>query len=479
MFPLLSPLAKKYLPIVGIAIAFCLLLFVNKEQVFGSGYRPVTNYDARITSFTTAAATSFNVNSTKDKVGHEIILADISPSSTPYAYFTVEPGITGQEELIACAGKSTGVWSSCLRGLSYQGGSMTASTTLAHAHNAGSRIIMSDIGQFFGEYLSKTGDEIKYGVLTFDTFPRTSSTTAVPGNAYELANKYYVDSVGAGGITANNVSTTLGLQAISSGVPNCPSAAACIGINASTTASLNGGFLNFTAVTGKLYWDIVSFLAGSWTWAGTNIFATARVTNLSATSTSLTLPYTPTSTLDAANKGYVDTSLNTVTSSLAFVDKILVSATSTVLVNTTNETLLFAVTSTNVLSGTNGIRSKTYLSSCSNSGGGGNFTFRLKYGSATVASQVLWLNGVTMLGTLETWLLATTSTASQRAYLDLSMTASTGTANTGINDLRGVSNGLSGVDSTVAQQYWLTLQAAVTNPSVTCTVDGTVIELLR
>lgn len=258
------------------------------QERFGAGYRPVTNYDARLTAFATAAATSFSVNTTKDRSSQEITLANISSSSTVYAYFTVEPGVTGQEELVACSGKSTGVWSSCIRGLAYQGGAISASTTLAHTHNAGSRIIMSDIGQFFGEFVSITGAETIYAVKQFDSFPRTTSTTALPSTAAEFATKLYVDNVGAGGFTASNVSTTLALQVISTGVPSCPSAAACIGLNISTTSSglyfdnaFGGRLAIFTYATSGLYVDSSGHLAidttDALTWTATTTFATSTV----------------------------------------------------------------------------------------------------------------------------------------------------------------------------------------------------------
>ena len=286
-------LHKYYKTALAVLFVASLGFLVHKtyQNTFGAGYRPVTNYDARITSFLTAAATSINVNTTEDKAGNEITLANISPSSTPNVYFTVEPGITGQEELIACTAKSTGVWSSCIRGLNYQGGDLTTSSTLAKAHNAGSRIIMTNIGQFYSEFLSRNGAETKYGVLTFDSFPITSSSAALPTAAGQLANKLYVDNVGAGGFTASNVSTTLGLQAISSGTPNCTSAAACVGMYVSSTASDDGGFLNFGTSTnnvGRLFWDVKSFLSKAWTWLGVQTFNTT--TTFSATTTFAVMP---------------------------------------------------------------------------------------------------------------------------------------------------------------------------------------------
>lgn len=295
-----------------LAIATSVFYFSQPEK-FGAGYTPVTDYQARTTSFVNASATTIPVNTTQDPAGNEIQLSSISPSSTPFVFFMVEPQ-TSRQEIIGCTGKSTNNWTSCLRGLPFQGGSLSASSTLAFPHNAGSRIIMSNVGQFYGNYVSLAGNETLYGTKTFDTFPGVTSTTAVPGSANELATKYYVDLVGAGGLTAANVSTTLGLQVFSTGVPNCDTAAACAGINASTTASNNGGFLKFAPITGKIYWDIVSFLAGSWSWAGTNIFANARITSLDATTTAQTLHIsgTPVATTDAVNKTYVDALLHAV-----------------------------------------------------------------------------------------------------------------------------------------------------------------------
>lgn len=199
------------------------------DAMFGSGYSPVTNYDARTTQFISSSASTIPVNTTADKAGNEISLSNLSASTTQYAYFTLEPGTT-REEIVACSGKSTGSWSSCLRGLAYQGGNLTTSSTLQSAHNAGSRMIMSDVGQFFSEFLSQSGDQTKFGTLAFNTFPRVTSTTGVPTSASQLATKYYVDTVGAGGFTASNVGTLFGLKALGT-VPET------VGINISTTSS--------------------------------------------------------------------------------------------------------------------------------------------------------------------------------------------------------------------------------------------------
>ena len=298
MFPNIQKFKWWAVGAIALFVVACAFLYQGQQPKFGAGYRPVTDYSARTTSFISSSATTIPVNSTNDVDGNEISLSNISPSSTVYVYFNIEPGTTRQE-LVACSGKTVNNWSSCLRGLAAQGGSLSPSPTLAVAHNAGSRMIMTDIGQFFGEYVSISGDETLYGTKTFNTFPRVTSTTAVPGSPQEFATKFYADTVGAGGFTANNVSSTLGLQAISSGVPNCPTAAACVGINASST------FLGFDSA-GRLFWKIDTFLTGA-----ARRFTSLFVDTLDATSTAQTLHITgtPQNATDAVNKTFVDSSL--------------------------------------------------------------------------------------------------------------------------------------------------------------------------
>lgn len=269
----------------------------GETSLFGAGYTPVTGYQSRTTSYVAASAATIPVASTKDPAGNQIVLSNISSSSTVKVYFNLEPG-TSREEGIYCTGVTSASWTGCVRGLPFQGGSDVASTTLQIAHNAGAPIIMTNISQFYNEFVAVDGTQDIYGLKVFTTFPRFSVTSTSPTMGAEFATKFYVDTVGAGGFTANNVSSTLGLQAISSGTPNCPTAAACVGINASSTASTNGGFLKFVEVsTGKIYWDVVSFIAGSWSWSGTQTFQAATILN------------SPTTTTDGANKGYVDSSI--------------------------------------------------------------------------------------------------------------------------------------------------------------------------
>lgn len=263
-------------------------LTIPDTQVLGaaSTYVPITGYQSRTTQYVTASAATIPVASTKDPAGQQIDLTNISPTSTVKVYMNLEPG-TSREEAIYCTGVTTVSWTSCTRGLAFQGGSETASTTLAFVHNAGSKIIITNVGQFYNQYVSVDGAQDVWGVKTFRSLPKGSSVTTVPTTADQLATKYYVDNVGAGGFTASNVSTTRGLSVDGSAPER-------VGVNASSTGSLA-----FDS-TGKLYVsptfgaDKAFIVNGTASFTGTTNLTTATVSN------------TPTNNGDVTPKVYVD-----------------------------------------------------------------------------------------------------------------------------------------------------------------------------
>jgi len=278
----------------------------EEELVGGSGgsYTPVTGYQSRLSVFLSASASTINVASTKDPAGNQIAISDVSSSSSARIYLDIAPG-TSKEEIIYCTGVTATTWTGCVRGLSFQGGSMAASTTLAFAHNAGSSIVISNVGQFYTEYVSRTGNQDVYDIKTFYNYPKFAVTTTVPVLASEFATKYYVDNVGAGGFTASNVSTTRGLS-VDGSVPEK------VGINASTTRGLgfdsDGKLYGKASSTRALAYDSNGDLyfndAANITFTGTNTFSG------NVTTTGRFTVNTPTSTRDAANKGYVDAALS-------------------------------------------------------------------------------------------------------------------------------------------------------------------------
>lgn len=189
-------------------------LDVGGEKMLGAaaGYTPITGYESRTTQYITASAATIPVASTKDPSGLQINLANISPSGTVSIFMSLEPGTT-REEPIKCTGVTASSWTGCTRGLPFQGGSETASSTLQKTHNAGSKIIITNVGQFYNQYVNVDGAQTIYGNKTFTAFPHTSSTTALPTTNDQFVTKYYADTVVSTGFTSANIDATTGLKA--------------------------------------------------------------------------------------------------------------------------------------------------------------------------------------------------------------------------------------------------------------------------
>lgn len=275
-------------------------------MAYGAGYTPVSSYQSRTTSFVTAAATTIPVASTEDKAGNQIALTSITSSSTGMVYLTVEPG-AANEEIVRCTGITSASFTGCSRGLPFQGGDMTASSTLAKTHNAGSKVIMSNVGQFYTEYVSRVGSETIYGVKTYNDYPAVTSSAVLPTEAAQFATVAYADALA---ITGVSVSTTQGMGTDSD---------SNVLVIVSSTASDNGGFISFVTTTnaiGQLFWDVRSFLAKAWTWTAAQTFSALStftgdiLMSGHTTSTGTLAVQTPTSTQDAANKNYVDDSVS-------------------------------------------------------------------------------------------------------------------------------------------------------------------------
>lgn len=176
-----------------------------KEGLLGSTYVPVTGYQSRTTQYISASATVIPVASTKDKAGNQIVLSNISSSGTVKVYMNLEAG-TSNEEPIICTGVTASSWTGCTRGIPFQGGSETSSSTIAKPHNAGASIIITNIGQFFNQYVSIDGAQTINDVKTFTSSPLIPNPAA--GNGFAAVNENYVQSIvlqGAATSTENNL----------------------------------------------------------------------------------------------------------------------------------------------------------------------------------------------------------------------------------------------------------------------------------
>lgn len=231
------------------------------------GYTPVTDYSSRTTQYISATATTIPVASTKDSAGNQIVLSNISTSGTVKVYLNIEPGGTNVEPVI-CTGLTTTSWTNCSRGIAFQGSSEVASSSLAKPHNAGSKIIITNIGQFYNQYVSVDGNQQVNDLKTFSSGQiGFTGTRKIVDNGTNLGwtdngVDTYTFAAGGSGLTASstngigvtdskiyiNASSTTGMsfdangalyQKInaSSGVEYA-SGSAGIGINTSTLVSL-------------------------------------------------------------------------------------------------------------------------------------------------------------------------------------------------------------------------------------------------
>lgn len=251
----------------------------NESTSTNQGYNPVTGYQSRTTQYVSASATTIPVVSTKDLSQKQIVLANISSAAVVKVYLNFEPG-TSKEEPFMCTGITATSWTGCTRGLPFQSGSEVTSSTVATAHNAGAAVIITNIGQFYNQYVSIDGNQTINNVKNFTRFPTFNTSTQIPTSSGQFATKYYVDSVGAGGFTSLNVSTTLGLLTTGS-IPEK------VGINASSTTgvafSVDGSLYQKVSSTTGLASDVNGIYIVTSTL--TNLIAGQTFINLIATST--------------------------------------------------------------------------------------------------------------------------------------------------------------------------------------------------
>ena len=189
-------------------------------------------------------------------------------------FLTVEPG-TSREEIVLCTAMNSTTlnFETCTRGLAFSGTTETAVTANRKAHNAGSKVVMSNVHYVYDQLTDKDTAETVNGPWTFTsstatnfyTFPIVSSTgfTDLPSNNGDLATKYYVDTVGAGGFTSVNVSTTRGLEALGTSPET-------VGVNVSSTMGMYQG-TDGQGIYQKITFDsiIVDVNHNDWTATGT------------------------------------------------------------------------------------------------------------------------------------------------------------------------------------------------------------------
>lgn len=205
------------------------------------GFNVVTDYKTTLSSSISGSDTSIPVASVTTKDGHVIVIDDLGGQ----VFLSIEPG-GAREEIVKCTGISSTTWTGCTRGLAFYGTSVSAVPANQKAHNAGAAVIMSNVQYTIKQFVDKDSDETVGGRKTFTLAP---IVTSAPTTTTQLANKQYVDSVGAGGFTSGNIGDGKTLRAN-------PGSPTTVDVNTSTPAIapsflIENGTFNVSTSTGS------------------------------------------------------------------------------------------------------------------------------------------------------------------------------------------------------------------------------------
>ena len=165
------------------------------------GFSVITRYRTRLSSSMTSTQTTVPVASLNTFDDTTIDVNTLGGK----IFLSIESG-TAREEIVKCTDESSTAFTGCTRGLAFSGTSESAVTANQKTHNAGSIVVMSNVHYVYEQLTDKDAEETIGGVKTFSNLPLyTNGATVVPTSSAQLATKYYVDNVGAGGATASNI----------------------------------------------------------------------------------------------------------------------------------------------------------------------------------------------------------------------------------------------------------------------------------
>lgn len=438
------------------------------------------------------------------------------------AYFIVNPNGTNRETF-ECNSISSAQprFTNCYRAIQCNNLTNTTSTVTggAYAHSAGEPVIMSNDNCFYNRFVDVFTDQniglvktftatsVRIGDNTTSTSKQLIFRVGQTNNPYfkvtgpeagRTTSTIYFSVDGSSDLQLNASGTTVGVSStnaltlVEGRIGWVPSGTRGLGfgsdgsaiIRASSTCSDNGGCLQFVTTTnalGELFWDALSFLSRPWTWLAAQIFQGAvtmngAVTiNGNATTTGTFTVNTPTSTRDAANKGYVDTA----TSSLNYVSKLSIITTAVTSTAAAETTLMSVSIPANTLGTSNGVRARLFISAASNDGGNGNWIIRVKYDDSTMISKTF----VDLDGTLEGWidvvLMANGSTTAQRASLISRLFVDALADGTAGNEAATVGTGGAAENSATTLNLIVTAETTAANASTLFVMDNAVVEVLK
>jgi len=214
-----------------------LLEAYEKNESLGGSSDPMqpsginVNIRQDLVSGASRSDTTLVVDPIKTLDGHYVEFADFNSTKV---YAKIDQG-NNNEEIFYFTGMTTSTATYTLTGAVW--GCNFYNTTCdvdanKKRHFSGAELIFSTDFHFINEnFMSLGSDQSITGTKTFGVFPEIATSTSLPDANGEFATKYYVDTVGAGGFTSLNASTTNGLEVYGTSPET-------VGINASTTKAL-------------------------------------------------------------------------------------------------------------------------------------------------------------------------------------------------------------------------------------------------
>jgi len=432
-----------------------LVQYLEEESRIASGellgYSVVSKYRTTLRSSMTASQATIPVSTIVTADGHTLSFSDLGS----VVYLTIEPG-TSREEIVKCTSIASSIWATCTRGLAFYGTSTASVPANAKSHNAGSIVVMSNVHYVYEETVDKDSDETLGGIKTFTSFPLIATSTALCATDGQFCTKRYVDTVGAGGFTSLNASSTRGLEVFGT-------APETVGVKATSSFKFDdGGYLSpIVSTTGGIQFgsDGTSIdRSDSLVWTGGQTFNVVSTTNLigTATTTLATTTILGVDTTKLVNGSNAD-ALHSHSSS-----KKLYTQTNDINVTTSAETTVFSTTvPTSTLGTTGAIRIKMFIADMDGNGGTpSNIDFRVKYGGTTsTLTTLLETADANNFGWYDAEIIAAGATNSQQ--INQSLVGSTN-ANDGAQYLSYMSVSSSAIDSTVSQTLTVTVKSDTT-----------------
>ena len=187
------------------------LLSYLEDGVLGANV-PASAVNWTLASPHTSSATTIDVSNFKDLRDNAIA----TTSMPTKVYLVIEPENTTNTEIVMCLsanGDETNTqFTGCTRGLAFSGTSETAVTANQKSHPSGASVIMTNVGQFFNNFVDTDSAQTIAGIKTFSSSPVLPSTD--PTTDYQAAPKVYVDNLANQG-AATSTEGTAGIGQIS------------------------------------------------------------------------------------------------------------------------------------------------------------------------------------------------------------------------------------------------------------------------